>query len=293
MFHQNIQTENQQIQLPLLQEKQIELWIKREDLIHPYVSGNKFRKLKYNIQQAKHLKKNTLLTFGGAFSNHIVATSVAGKIYGFNTIGVIRGEELAKNLNKVLKENTTLAKAHECGMHFDFISRQEYRNKTNIDFIEKLKAKYGDFYLIPEGGTNDLAIKGCQEILVDTDKKFNFICTSVGTGGTIAGLINSAKKHQSILGFPALKENFIEKEIKQLTNKSQNWRLMDDYHFGGYAKCKPELLRFINDFKRDTNILLDPIYTGKMLFGILEMIKKNSFKRGTKILAIHTGGIQG
>ena len=293
MFHQNIQTENQQIQLPLLQEKQIELWIKREDLIHPYVSGNKFRKLKYNIQQAKHLKKNTLLTFGGAFSNHIVATSVAGKIYGFNTIGVIRGEELAKNLNKVLKENTTLAKAHECGMHFDFISRQEYRNKTNIDFIEKLKAKYGDFYLIPEGGTNDLAIKGCQEILVDTDKKFNFICTSVGTGGTIAGLINSAKKHQSILGFPALKGNFIEKEIKQLTNKSQNWRLINDYHFGGYAKYKPELFLFINDFKRDTNILLDPIYTGKMLFGILEMIKKNSFKRGTKILAIHTGGIQG
>lgn len=293
MFHQNIQTENQQIQLPLLQEKQIELWIKREDLIHPYVSGNKFRKLKYNIQQAKHLKKNTLLTFGGAFSNHIVATSVAGKIYGFNTIGVIRGEELAKNLNKVLKENTTLAKAHECGMHFDFISRQEYRNKTNIDFIEKLKAKYGDFYLIPEGGTNDLAIKGCQEILVDADKKFNYICTSVGTGGTITGLINSAKKHQSILGFPALKGNFIEKEIKQLTNKSQNWRLINDYHFGGYAKYKPELFLFINDFKRDTNILLDPIYTGKMLFGILEMIKKNSFKRGTKILAIHTGGIQG
>jgi 1-aminocyclopropane-1-carboxylate deaminase len=275
-----------------LEEKAIELYIKREDEIHPFVSGNKFRKLKYNIQEAKKTNKNTLLTFGGAFSNHIVATAVAGYLTDFKTIGVIRGEELGLELTKTLSKNTTLKNSYEHNMQFEFVSRELYRNKLEDSFINTLKEKYGDFYLIPEGGTNDLAIKGCEEILTVSDAKFDYICCAVGTGGTISGVINPSSKHQKVIGFPALKGNFLSDDIKKLTSKS-NWSLQTKYHFGGYAKYTEELIRFINDFNKDTGVLLDPIYTGKMMFGILDMIKKNQFKKGSKILAIHTGGIQG
>lgn len=285
-------SENQQISLPILEEKKIELFIKREDVIHPFVSGNKFRKLKYNLQEATKLKKKSLLTFGGAFSNHIVATAVAGKIAGFKTFGVIRGEELGKNLKKTLEENATLREAHENGMKFNFVSRELYRQKTSFGFIEKMKNKWGDFYLIPEGGTNCLAVDGCQEILTKEDATFHYICAAVGTGGTISGLINSAKKKQKLIGFPALKGNFLSEEIKKYTIK-RNWSLNKEYHFGGYAKYDESLISFINNFKEETGVLLDPVYTGKMLFGIIDLIKKDKFAEGSKILAIHTGGIQG
>ena len=172
LFNESITSENQQIHLPLLEDKKIELFIKREDLIHPFVSGNKFRKLKHNLKEAKKLKKSALLTFGGAYSNHIVATAVAGNISGFKTFGIIRGEELGKNLEKTLEENSTLREAHDNGMKLQFVSREEYRQKTSFGFIEKLKNKWGDFYLIPEGGTNILAVKGCEEILSKEDKEF-------------------------------------------------------------------------------------------------------------------------
>ena len=178
----------------------ITLEIKREDLIHPIVSGNKFRKLKYNLLQAKTENQHTLLTFGGAYSNHIAAVAFAGKEHGFKTVGIIRGNELEKGF----AENPTLQFAHDCGMQFDFVSREDYRKKLDVDFIEKLIAKWGRFYSIPEGGTNALAVLGCQEILKEEDSKFDFICCCVGTGGTISGLINSAQPHQKILGFPAL-----------------------------------------------------------------------------------------
>ena len=275
-----------------MEEKGIELYIKREDEIHPFVSGNKFRKLKYNIQEAKKTNKNTLLTFGGAFSNHIVATAVAGYLTDFKTIGVIRGEELGLDVSNTLSKNTTLKNSYEHNMQFEFVSRELYRNKLEDSFINNLKEKYGDFYLIPEGGTNDLAIKGCEEILTVSDAKFDYICCAVGTGGTISGVINASSKHQKVIGFPALKGNFLFDDIKKHTSKS-NWSLQTNYHFGGYAKYTDELIRFINDFNKDTGVLLDPIYTGKMMFGILDMIKKNQFKKGSKILAIHTGGIQG
>ena len=184
-FNTIIETKNQQIFLPILKEKKIELFIKREDLIHPFVSGNKFRKLKYNLQEAKKLKKNALLTFGGAFSNHILATAVAGKLAGFKTFGIIRGDELGKNLEETLKENATLREAHKNGMKFQFVSREQYRQKSSFGFVEKMKNKWGDFYLIPEGGTNYLAVKGCEEILTKEDQQFNYICAAVGTGGTI------------------------------------------------------------------------------------------------------------
>lgn len=285
--------ENQQIYLPILTTKEVELFIKREDTIHPFVSGNKFRKLKYNIAEAKQQKKETLLTFGGAFSNHIAATAAAGKMAGFKTIGIIRGDELGKDVAKTLLQNETLRKAYESGMQFKFITREAYRSKTSEEFINQLKKEFGNFYLIPEGGTNALAVKGCEEILTNEDEKFNYICCAVGTGGTISGLINSAKKNQKVIGFPALKGDFLAEEITPYAKESKNWNLQTNYHFGGYGKYTEELIRFINEFKGKTGILLDPVYTAKMLFGILDLVAKDMFSKNSKILVIHTGGLQG
>ncbi|CAM1352005.1 1-aminocyclopropane-1-carboxylate deaminase/D-cysteine desulfhydrase [Tenacibaculum insulae] len=292
-FNQVFISKNQSISLPVLDEKEVRLFIKREDEIHPFVSGNKFRKLKYNILEAKNQQKKTLLTFGGAFSNHIAATAVAGNLSGFKTIGVIRGDELGKNLEHTLSKNETLKKAFENGMQFKFVSREDYRNKTSEEFINELKNEFGDFYLIPEGGTNKLAIKGCEEILTKDDQNFDYICCAIGTGGTISGLINSVKKHQKIIGFPALKGDFLQKEIEVIANKSNNWSLQTEYHFGGYGKYNNDLIRFVNEFKEQTTVPLDPIYTGKMLYGIIDMVKNNQFEKGSKVLVIHTGGLQG
>ena len=265
-----------------------QVYIKPEYLIHPYISGNKYRKLKYNLLEAKKRKHNTLLTFGGAFSNHIAAVAFAGKEYGFKTIGIIRGEELFFKI----ESNPTLSFAKSCGMVFKFISRDQYKLKSHDDFCDSLKSEFGDFYLIPEGGTNALAVKGCEEILTKDDQCFDFICCSIGTGGTISGLINSALPHQKIIGFPALKGDFLQEEIaKFVTNK--NWELITDYHFRGYAKVDDELIAFINQFKDLHTIPLDPIYTGKMMYGIYDLIEKGYFPKGSKILAIHTGGLQG
>ncbi len=266
----------------------ISVTIKREDFIHPFVSGNKFRKLKYNLIQAKAEDKKVLLTFGGAFSNHIAAVAFAGKEQGFKTIGIIRGEEI---INKI-EENPTLKFAQENGMEFEFISREEYRQKSENAFLEKLKEKFGDFYLIPEGGTNELAIKGCQEILTPEDAVFDYVCCAVGTGGTISGLINSALPHQKILGFPALKGDFLQDEIR-IFAENENWNLITDYHFGGYGKVNLELIKFINTFFEENKVPLDPIYTGKMVFGVMNLIGKKYFPEHSNILLIHTGGLQG
>jgi 1-aminocyclopropane-1-carboxylate deaminase len=292
-FHSKIQGKNQHIVLPELEAKNYQLFIKREDQIHPLVSGNKFRKLKYNLKEALDQKKTTLLTFGGAFSNHILATAIAGKSTGFKTIGIIRGDELGVDLEKTLASNSTLRNASKHGMQFDFISRETYRNKTSIEFTEILQKKYGDFYYIPEGGTNSLAVKGCEEILTKEDSQFDYICSCVGTGGTISGIINNAKDHQKVLGFTVLKGDFLENEILKYAKKQENWELNNDYHFGGYGKYSDELIHFINRFKSQTDIPLDPIYTGKMMFGVLDMINKKKFPNGSKILIIHSGGIQG
>ena len=277
---------NQQLSIKL--PNSITVQIKREDLLHPFISGNKFRKLKYNILQAKTENQDTLLTFGGAFSNHIAAAAYAGKEYGFKTIGIIRGDELRE---KIL-ENPTLQFAQDCGMQFKFVSREAYRHKTESDFLENLKQEFGDFYLVPEGGTNEFAVKGCQEILTEADKEFDYVCCAVGTGGTISGLINSSLPHQKVLGFPALKGEFLNEDIRKFA-RNPNWELITDYHFGGYGKVNPELIDFINHFFEENNIPLDPIYTGKMVFGVMDLIQKNYFKENSKILLIHTGGLQG
>ena len=266
----------------------ITLEIKREDLLHPFVSGNKFRKLKYNVLQAKAENQSVLLTFGGAFSNHIAAVAYAGKEQGFETIGVIRGDELRDKIS----ENPTLSFAQECGMRFEFVTREAYRHKTETAFIEQLQVKFGSFYLVPEGGTNDLAVKGCEEILTEFDAHFDFVCSAVGTGGTISGLINSALPHQKVLGFPALKGDFLQNEIHKFVN-NKNWELITDYHFGGYGKVTTEFIEWMNWFYAQTGIPLDPIYTGKMVFGVMDLIQRNYFSPKSKILMIHTGGLQG
>ncbi|AUC83582.1 1-aminocyclopropane-1-carboxylate deaminase/D-cysteine desulfhydrase [Lacinutrix sp. Bg11-31] len=266
----------------------VELFVKREDAIHSIISGNKYRKLKYNIEAARKEGKDTLLTFGGAFSNHIAAVAEVGRIYNFKTIGIIRGEELISKIN----DNSTLKYAQDCGMQFKFISRTDFRNKEDLNFVERLRNEFGDFYNIPEGGTNTLAVKGCEEILTEADSRFDYICAPVGTGGTLSGLINSSKSNQQVLGFSALKGDFLQEDISKFA-KQDNWKLITNYHFGGYAKINNELVTFINEFKALNNIRLDPIYTGKMLFGIKDMISNNYFPKGSKILVIHTGGLQG
>ncbi len=279
---------NQLVNLPMLQERNIVLAMKREDRIHPWVSGNKYRKLKFNLLEAKSQGHQTLLTFGGAYSNHIVATAVAGQENGLGTIGIVRGEELKDRWQK----NPTLKKAHEMGMVLEFIPREIYATKHQLAFQEGLEKKFGRFYLLPEGGTNALAIRGCEEILTPKDVGFDFIATCVGTGGTMAGLVRSSTPGQTVLGFSALKGSFLEDTVKALVKKG-NWHMVNDYHFGGYGKIDRELVTFINGFKAQTGIPLDPVYTGKMMYGLLTMIGKGHFAPGSRILAIHTGGLQG
>ena len=278
----------QPIDLSKITSQNIQLSILREDLIHSEISGNKYRKLKYNFLEAEKLGFNKIITFGGAFSNHIAATAAAGKEYGFETIGIIRGEELA---NKI-EENATLRFAKNCGMQLYFISREEYRKKEENSFIESLNNKFQNSYVVPEGGTNSLAIRGCKEILHENCTEYDFITTAIGTSGTIAGLMESAKPHQQILGFPILKGDFIQNDIENLTKK-RNFIIFNEYHFGGYGKISEELINFVNYFKQTNQIQLDPIYTGKMVFGIFELIKNHYFSEYSKILMVHTGGLQG
>ncbi|RYZ82116.1 MAG: pyridoxal-phosphate dependent enzyme, partial [Moraxellaceae bacterium] len=189
----------------------IQVDIKREDLLHAQISGNKFRKLKYNLREAQQLNQRTLLTFGGAYSNHIAAVATAGHAFGFNTIGIIRGEELADKID----HNHTLTQALQHGMQLHFISRADYRRKTEPAFIAALQAQFGHFYLIPEGGSNQLAVQGCTEILTPQDKQqFDYLCCAVGTGGTLAGIIEASAPTQTVLGFAALKGDFLQAEIQ-------------------------------------------------------------------------------
>lgn len=268
---------------------EVELHILREDEIHPTISGNKFRKLKYNLIEFQKGNFDSILTFGGAYSNHISAVAAAGKEFGIKTFGIIRGEEIVDRI----QENPTLTFAQNCGMNLHFVSRENYRNKNEDNFIQNLKTQFGNIYILPEGGTNEFAVKGCEEILGNHTENFDFICCAIGTGGTISGIINSSENHQETLGFPALKSaDFLIDEIKNYTSRS-NWRLIQEFHFNGYGKVNNELLDFINDFKSRFDVTLDPIYTGKMMYGIMKLIKENHFPKNTKVLAVHTGGLQG
>ncbi|MEB3768006.1 1-aminocyclopropane-1-carboxylate deaminase/D-cysteine desulfhydrase [Acinetobacter sp. MD2] len=272
----------------LIQNAHIQLDLKRLDLVHPNISGNKFFKLKYNLQQAQQQQKMGVLTFGGAYSNHIAATAYAAHALGLQSIGIIRGDELAQR-----PLNPTLKTAQKFGMQLQFISRQQYLQRHAPEFLQNLVAKYPDFAIIPEGGTNSLAIQGCSEILSPQDlANYDLFCCAVGTGGTLAGLIESSQAQHQLLGFSALKGDFLTTEVRQLTQKC-NWQILDDYCCGGYAKTTPELIQFMYQFEAKYHIPLEQIYTAKMLMGLFDLIQKDYFASGTKILAIHTGGLQG
>lgn len=276
---------------PLWENQGIELSIKRLDQVHAQASGNKFYKLKYNLEEAKKQGKTTLLTFGGAYSNHIYATAAAAEYAGFKSIGIIRGEE-------TLPLNPTLGAAQSHGMELHYLNRSVYRNKKEEAFIENLKKELGDFYLVPEGGTNALAVKGTAEIMTEADAGYSHICTSIGTGGTFSGLARSIDPEQVLIGFSSLKGDFIHEEIYSLLTQFQihpkgKIEIMNQYHFGGYGKHNEELLDFIRWFYQEFQIPLDPVYTGKMVFGVLNQIKNRSIPAGAKVLLLHTGGIQG
>lgn len=280
------------IQLPGIDSDKYDLSVLRIDKLHPEISGNKWFKLKYNLVEAEKQKHQTLLTFGGAFSNHIYAVASAGKQFGFNTIGIIRGEEY-------FPLNPTLQYAKDCGMELVYLNRAAYRNRNEKYFQEELKIKFKNPYVIPEGGTNQLALEGTEEIINHIKTDYDFICSACGTGGTIAGIIASLKGEKKILGFPALKggeflREVIDELIYERTNENyNNYKLITDYHFGGYAKIDYKLIRFINQFETINNLKLDYIYTSKMFYGICDMLKNGFFESGSRIVLVHTGGLQG
>lgn len=281
------QTPIQEIHDPLFDKAGIRVFVKREDLNHSYVSGNKWWKLRYNLEEAKKLGHKTLLTFGGAYSNHIFSTAAAAHELGFESIGIIRGEEM-------LPLNPTLTFAKSRGMELKYITREAYRQKTNTGFIESLHQEFGDFYLIPEGGTNALAIKGVAEFAQTLGDGFDYLCCAVGTGGTLAGLINGISSSTEILGFSVLKGGeFLKDEVQKLNGKeAKNWRLITDYHFGGYGKTTAALLEFIKARLTKNNLPLDSVYTGKLVAGVYDLIEKGYFRREATILVVHSGGLQ-
>ena len=268
------------------------VFIKRDDLIHSEISGNKWRKLKYNLIEAYEQGYKTLLTFGGAYSNHIYAVAAAGKIFGFKTIGIVRGEEH-------LPLNQTLTFVKQQNMEIHYLDRTTYRNRNNVDFQNEIASQFGNPYVIPEGGSNLLAVKGVAELVAEIDIDFDYICSAVGSGGTLAGIICGLGGNYKVLGFPAIKSaeylnDIIFSFIKIYNNTIfDNWKLIYDYHFGGFAKINYELISFILEFEKNNNIIPDRIYTGKMLYGIYDLIKKNYFSKDETIIAIHTGGLQG
>lgn len=275
----------------IIKYKSVRITVRRDDLLHKYVSGNKYRKLKYNISYANENNFIGVLTFGGAFSNHIAATAAAGKLYNVKTIGIIRGEEWQNKIS----ENATLSFAINNGMQLLFASRETYKYRGDKDYLETLQNLYPNYFIIPEGGSNDLAIKGCQEIIsVEEDTKFDYVCCAVGTGATISGIANTLGIHQTAIGFAALNDFSILDSINNWSvNKICKINIVFDYNLGSYAKINDDLIEFINEFFNKFGIPLDPIYTGKMFYGIFDMIDKNIIESNSELLVIHTGGLQG
>ncbi|MGI5186917.1 1-aminocyclopropane-1-carboxylate deaminase/D-cysteine desulfhydrase [Promicromonospora sp. CA-289599] len=266
----------------------VRLLLKRDDLIHPDLPGNKWRKLKYNLEAARAAGAPRLLTFGGAYSNHIRAVAAAGALFGFETVGVIRGEE-----HDPL--NPSLQFAVDRGMHLVYLDRQTYRRKTEPDVTDQLRAEFGDFYLVPEGGSNALAVRGCAELVGEITEEFDVICCGVGTGGTLAGIAAGLAPGQQAIGFSSLKGgDFLSDDVAALQRAesgkvTDNWAIETGYHFGGYAKTKPELAEFIEDFWLRHGLRLDWVYVAKMMYGIYDLAARRKFPTGTRIVAVVTG----
>jgi 1-aminocyclopropane-1-carboxylate deaminase/D-cysteine desulfhydrase-like pyridoxal-dependent ACC family enzyme len=279
------------VKLEFLEEAGVRLLVRREDLNHPFISGNKWWKLKYNLARALALGEDTLLTVGGAYSNHIFSVAAAAHALGLKSIGVIRGEE-------TLPLNATLRFATGQGMNIHYVSRQAYREKSAPEFVERLRAQYGNFYFIPEGGTNELAVQGCRELGDQLIKEvdFDIVCLPVGTGGTLAGIIQALRHDQQAIGFSVLKNGgFLEDEVRKWLGAGVNasWRIETGFDFGGYAKDTRELRDFIRLQEETNQLPLDPIYTAKTLYGILELVRRGEVPRSTTVLMVHTGGLQG
>ncbi len=274
---------------PILAAAQVQLSVVRLDKLHPIVSGNKWFKLKKNIAQAQTLKHKRILTFGGAFSNHLVATAAACQLLNLPAIAVVRG------LHGAAQTTPTLEACKLMGMQLHFVNRENYNRKNDADFLQELKHQYDNPYIIAEGGYNELGVQGAAEIAQFIPQESNFVCSAIGSGITFAGLINAMPKTTALLGFTAFKHgHYLQKDIEHFTkNKYNNWHLQTDYHFGGFAKHNKELIHFMNHFYETTSIPLDFVYTAKMMYGIFDLIKKNRFARGSTITAVHTGGLQG
>jgi len=273
----------EKISLPILSAKKVEADVLRLDMIHPLVSGNKWFKLRYYLEEAKAEKK-TIVTYGGAWSNHILATAAACKINNLNCIGIVRGEE-------PITLSPTLIQAKELGMKLVFISREEYSQKIIPDGLDK-----NDFYFIPEGGYGPKGVDGAASILEYCKKEnYTHICCAAGTGTMTAGLIKAASPSCKIVAISVLKNNFdLEKNIKLIGgNEDKQFQVIHDYHFGGYAKYKSELIDFMNKFYKQTSIPSDFVYTGKLFFGVNDLLSKNFLPAGSKLLTIHSGGLQG
>ncbi|WP_193196604.1 1-aminocyclopropane-1-carboxylate deaminase/D-cysteine desulfhydrase [Nostoc sp. MG11] len=286
----------QQIKSAIAHRANVDLYVLRLDLIHPWVNGNKWFKLKYNLLEAKQKNFTTLLTFGGAYSNHIYATAAAGNLFGFRTIGVIRGEER-------LPLNPTLRFAVEQGMQLVYLNRETYRQRHTTALQEYLRQRFGEVFIVPEGGCNLNGVRGCTEI-IDT-AEFDTICVACGTATTLAGIALSLHEGQQAIAFPVLKNGaFLAQEIDNLlTNylasglpaptKPGPWELVCDFHFGGYAKVNDELLRFTQQFKEAHGIPLDYVYTAKMFYGVMNLLQQGFFSQSDRLLLVHTGGLQG
>ncbi len=266
----------------------LQLWLKRDDLIHPELPGNKWRKLKYNLQAAAEQGHGDLLTFGGAYSNHIRAIAAAGHYFGLSTIGVIRGEP-----HDPLNWSLRYAASH--GMRLRYLDRETYRQKTSAHVIGDLRRELGRFYLLPEGGSNELAVRGCAELPAEIGPDFDVICCPCGTGGTLAGIAAGLRPGRQAIGFPVLKGGeLLAGEVSRLQTSaagsvSGNWRLECGFHFGGYARTTPELTEFIGTFEKRHGLLLDWVYVAKMMFGIFAMARRREFAPGTRIVAVITG----
>tara|TARA_Y100001978_G_C23617785_1_gene396865 strand:+ start:146 stop:1024 length:879 start_codon:yes stop_codon:yes gene_type:complete len=276
-----------ELKLNINNSNNIKLFIKREDLIHDIVSGNKWRKLNYNFKYIKEKKIKKILSFGGAYSNHLHALSWLAKKNNIKSFGLVRGCKLSI-------ENPTLSFCKKNKMDLFFLNRSTYRNnKYNNPIFKKIIKSEENVFVIPEGGFNEFGIKGCEEIMNEVNEHYDIICCSIGSGCTAVGIIKSLKFDQSFLGFSSFKNNFQIKNIISEKVKTMNWEINSEYNFGGFGQVNDELKKFIKDFKNTYEIMLDPIYTSKLFFGLFDMISKNKFPKDSRILALHTGGLQG
>lgn len=274
----------QQVKLPVFAEKGIEVWVKRDDLLHPFVSGNKYRKLKYLAQAALYKGKKHIVTFGGAYSNHIVATASAGAALGIKTTAILRGEESF--------DNPMLAICRLYGMEFKQVSREDYKDKDVV--FNRFFEGNNDVYRIEEGGYSTLGAKGCADLIDELSQPYQHIFSAVGTGTTLAGFINGAPADTQVNGIVVLKgAEYLSGEIDSLLLQPSEYKLHHNFHFGGYGKFDKEIIDFIKTFAQQTGILLDPVYTAKMMMGIISLTQQDYFKPNTKILAVHTGGLWG